>query len=349
MCFKLLYVLIGNPVDSATGGETESKVITAMDRLPGSDPGGDVAVLGAERRRRVSDALGEAYSPGTREVYRSHWARWTEWAGGLGVRTLPAAPVHVAAFLTDRAEEGCRPATLRAALAAIAFAHKAEGLDSPTKDEGVGATMRGLSRMLGRAQRQAPGLTRDCLAAIRAVACLPRRGRGGRRETPEYARRRGLVDIALASVMRDGLLRRGEAAAATWADVTWEPDGSGRLLVRRSKTDPEGIGTVLYLSRQTAEDLRAIRPEDSTGDDPVFGLSAQQIHHRLRAAARAAGLGDEFSGHSARVGMAQDLAGSGVELPALMTAGRWSSPTMPARYTRSQLAGRGAVARYYGE
>ena len=111
-------------MDSATGGDTESKVITAMDRLPGSDPGGDVAVLGAERRRRVSDALGEAYSPGTREVYRSHWARWTEWAGGLGVRTLPAAPVHVAAFLTDRAEEGCRPATLRAALAAIAFAHR---------------------------------------------------------------------------------------------------------------------------------------------------------------------------------------------------------------------------------
>ena len=206
-----------------------------------------------------------------------------------------------------------------------------------------------VSRLLGRGQRQAPGLTRDRLAAIRAVACLPRRGRGGRLETPEYARRRGLVDIALASVMRDGLLRRGEAAAAIWSDVTWEPDGSGRLLVRRSKTDPEGIGTVLFLSRQSVEDLRAIRPVDSTGDDPVFGLSSQQIHHRLRAAARAAGLGDEFSGHSARVGMAQDLAGSGIELPALMTAGRWSSPTMPARYTRAQLAGRGAVARYYGE
>ena len=287
---------MGHPVDPETGGGPEKKVLTEIDRSPGAEPGGDVAVLGAERRRRVSDALGEAYSPGTRAVYRSHWSRWTEWANDLGVRTLPAAPVHVAAFLTDRAEEGCRPATLRAALAAIAFAHRAEGLDSPTEDEGVVTTMRGLSRMLGRGQRQAPGLTRDRLAAIRAVACLPRRGRGGRLETPEYARRRGLVDIALASVMRDGLLRRGEAAAATWSDVTWEPDGSGRLLVRRSKTDPEGIGTVLFLSRQAAEDLRAIRPEDSTGDDPIFGLSAQQIHHRLRAAARAAGLGDEFSG-----------------------------------------------------
>ena len=87
--FKLLYALIGNPADPATGGDTESKVITAMDRLPDSDPGGDVAVLGTERRRRVADALGEAYSPGTREVYRSHWARWTEWAGGLGVTDLP--------------------------------------------------------------------------------------------------------------------------------------------------------------------------------------------------------------------------------------------------------------------
>ena len=46
--------------------------------------------------------------------------------------------------------------------------------------------------------------------------------------------------------------------------------------------------------------------------------------------------------------MAQDLAQAGIDLPALMTAGRWSSPTMPSRYTRAELARRGAVARYYG-
>ena len=47
---------------------------------------------------------------------------------------------------------------------------------------------------------------------------------------------------------------------------------------------------------------------------------------------------------SRSVGMAQDLAASGVEL---MTAGRWKSSRMPARYTERQAAGRGAVARYY--
>ena len=45
--------------------------------------------------------------------------------------------------------------------------------------------------------------------------------------------------------------------------------------------------------------------------------------------------------------MAQDLAATGVKLPALMTAGRWKSPAMPARYTEKQAAGRGVVAKFY--
>ena len=41
--------------------------------------------------------------------------------------------------------------------------------------------------------------------------------------------------------------------------------------MRRSKTVPEGLGTVLFLSRKAVEDLRAIHAEDSTGDASVFG------------------------------------------------------------------------------
>ena len=60
-------------------------------------------------------------------------------------------------------------------------------------------------------------------------------------------------------------------------------------------------------------------------------------------------LAPRLSNSSGRVGMAQDLAKTGAQLPALMTAGRWKSSTMPARYTESQAAARGAVARYYQE
>ena len=126
-------------------------------------------------------------------------------------------------------------------------------------------------------------------------------------------------------------------------------NGSGLLEVRRSKTDPDGKGVVLYIGNEADEALRAIRPVEELLDlnAPIFGLSARQIGRRVKAAAKAAGLGDGFTGHSGRVGMAQDLVATGVELPALMMAGRWKSSRMPARYTERQAAGRGAVVRYY--
>ena len=149
--------------------------------------------------------------------------------------------------------------------------------------------------------------------------------------------------------MRDALLRRSEAAALTWRDLETAEDGSGRLAVRRSKTDQDGQGAVLYLSPQTVRDLQAIRPESPDPDSPVFRLGAGRIGARVREAAKAAGLEDaeSFSGHSGRVGMAQDLVKDGATLPEIMQAGRWTSPTMPAHYARAELAGQGAVARYH--
>ena len=106
--------------------------------------------------------------------------------------------------------------------------------------------------------------------------------------------------------------------------------------MRRSKTDPEAEGAVLYIGQGAAAALVSIMLEGFAVLDPstpVFGLSESQVGRRVNAAAKAAGLGDGFTGHSGRVGMAQDLAAAGVELPALMTAGRWKSSKMPARYT----------------
>ena len=154
------------------------------------------------------------------------------------------------------------------------------------------------------------------------------------------------MDVALLSILRDGLMRRSEAETLTWADVELRDNGTALLQVRRSKTEPEGEGVVLYIGKEAGEALRAIRPPDELLDlnTPVFGLSSKQIGRRVQAAAKAAGLGEGFTGHSGRVGMAQALVKSGVELPALMTAGRWKSSKMSARYTERQAAGQGPVA-----
>lgn len=147
--------------------------------------------------------------------------------------------------------------------------------------------------------------------------------------------------------MRDALLRVSEAAELIWGDIEEEEDGTGRLLIRRLKTDPEGEGAVAFLSVPTMDSLKAIRAR-GPDDCRVFGLSAGCISRRIRQAAYAAGLGEGFSGHSPRVGMARDLARTGTALTRLMTAGRWRSPRMPALYTRNETVARGAVAHYYG-
>ena len=186
---------------------------------------------------------------------------------------------------------------------------------------------------------------------MRATVWSPREHHNGRRwrEAKETAERRALVDLALIQVMRDGLLRQSEAAALRWGDVEVHADGSGRLRVARSKTDQTAEGATLNLGPAAVEALLAIVPEEAVVDPgaSVFGLSASQISRRVKRATQIAGLGERYSGHSMRVGMAQDLSAAGAELPELMTAGRWDSPTMPAQYTEAQAAGRGAVARYY--
>ena len=201
--------------------------------------------------------------------------------------------------------------------------------------------------MAGSEQRQAKGITDDDLKAIMESACIPRRWSDGRTESVEAAQFRGKKDIALISTMRDGLLRVSETAALTWEDIEEYEDGSGRLYIRRSKTDAEGEGAVAFLSAQTMDSLEAIRGM-STEDNSVFGLMPNGISTRIKEAARAAGLGEGYSGHSPRVGMARDLARAGTELTRLMTAGRWRSPRMPALYTRNETVARGAVAQYYG-
>ncbi|MCW2240641.1 tyrosine-type recombinase/integrase [Azospirillum canadense] len=55
------------------------------------------------------------------------------------------------------------------------------------------------------------------------------------------------------------------------------------------------------------------------------------------------------SGHSLRVGAAQDLTAAGFGLPAIQQAGRWKSPNMPARYAEKIVPKQGAMAQLAGK
>ena len=229
--------------------------------------------------RTVADALEQAAAPNTRRAYAGAWAAFTTWASASGYPVLPASQETLSAYLGQLAGQGRKLATVRLHRAAVMKAHRLAG-HSSTGGELVGAVLKGLGRQFGGPQKQAQPLTHTVLAAIRATAPIPRRTRGGNLETAAAAARRGATDVAIITTMRDGLLRVSEAAALTWGDIQPQPDGSGLMRIRRSKTDALGDGVLLYLGEEAMEALAAIRPESAAPDGPVFDLKPAGIAAR---------------------------------------------------------------------
>ena len=345
-----------HPPAPGSAAETSALGATAGSKEPAPGfPGVAVELSGSRPRTGLTGSdvdnlnavLDHEVAPNTIKNYSAQWNNFAGWALRRGVSALPAAPAQVASYLAERIEQhGHKPATLRVAAAAIAFVHRTAGLDNPCASPQVKRTLKGATRKAGKSQKQAEALTAEALAAIESTACDPRPGRGGVLENPQAARARGNVDVALIRLMRDAMLRISEAAALTWNDIETQPDGTGRLLIRRSKTDPDGEGSVAFLSSQTMAALKLMR-NGAAGSDSIFVLNPGQMSRRIKRAAQTAGLGDGFSGHSPRVGMTRDLVRAGAELPSLMVAGRWRTPAMPAHYARNETAGRGAIAQFY--
>ena len=274
--------------------------------------------------RAVADALEAVLSDNTKRVYSAQWRLFNEWCDSVGLPSLPAEPLTVARYLAARAK-----------------AHEWAGHESPCRDRGVRASLKGWGRRLAKPQRQAGALTADVLAVIRLTAGRPRR-RGRGFETAEQAAQRGRVDLALGRVLSDGGLRRSEAAALTWGDVQRWDDGSARITVIRSKTDALAQGAVVAITPAAMRALDILRPAGVGGDAKVFGLSESQIARRVKAIAKAAGLSDWelFSGHSGRVGMARRMAQNGAPTHEIERQGRWKQGGgMVGRYTRGESAG----------
>lgn len=112
--------------------------------------------------------------------------------------------------------------------------------------------------------------------------------------------------------------RRSELEALAVANLTFDDDGSGTVLIATSKTDQEGQGSIRYLSQQTIRAVREWLDASRVADGPLFRsvprigtepkpLDGDAIYRIFRAMARRAGIDlASVGGHSLRVGMAQD-------------------------------------------
>lgn len=295
--------------------------------------------LGARLAEHAHAARG-AFSPNTERALRSDVALFTAWCDAVDRSALPATSATVAAFVDAQAELGKRPATVRRYCASIAAFHRAAGLEAPTAADAVKLALKRHGKAAGTRQRQAPALNRPALE--RMLGAL------GERLIE-------LRDAALLAVAYDSMARTAELVALDVADLELG-DAGNSALIRRSKSDQEGAGSVRFLGRDTADRLRRWLTNANITSGPVFvavrrsgatgaRLGAAEVARIYQRAAVRAGLDVRPTGHSTRVGAAQDQVGAGCELGAIMQAGGWRTPTMPARYAERLNAQRSAAAR----
>ena len=137
------------------------------------------------------------------------------------VAVHPSLPIDanlVALYLLSLSGAAHAPGKIDTALRAIRDRHESAGLPSPTEAQSVREVHEALVRT-GAQVPQMLRMTAQDIEEIRTTAWRPRPvGRG--LETPERVQRRGLVDIALVSVMRDALLRGSEAVSLRWVDIS---------------------------------------------------------------------------------------------------------------------------------
>ena len=290
------------------------------------------------------EAADGALSANTRRALKADLRIYRAWCAEQGREAVPAAPDTVAAFVDAMAATRA-PATVRRYVASIAAAHRAHGCPDATKSPAAKLALQRMHRRKGRRQEQATGLTgalRERLLAVPGDRPIDIRNR------------------ALLAVSYDTLLRRSELAALRVCDLTGDrTTGAGTVLVRNSKTDAEGEGAVLYIAPDTMALVAEWLELAGIADGRLFrslsrgqlgeALDPSQIPRIYKAMARKAGLDPEvagrLSGHSPRVGAAQDMVACDIQLPAIQQAGRWKSPDMVQRYGERLLAGRSAAAQ----
>ncbi|TXN81102.1 tyrosine-type recombinase/integrase [Methylobacterium sp. WL8] len=317
-------------------------------------PGLDLLVARLEDHARAARG---AFADNTLRALAADSRIFSAWCSSVGRTMLPASPETIAAFIDVQAETKSR-ATVGRYRSSIAALHRAAGLSNPCGDEIVRLAVKRMTRAKGRRQKQAEPLNRGSIERMLAAETprrLHRRVLEGERETPLIA----LRNAALIAVAYDTLLRRSELVSLYIGDLERGADGSGTVLVRRSKADQEGEGAIKYLAPDTWAHVEAWLAAARLDGGPLFRpltkggrvgdamLGAAEVSRVFRDLAVTAGLKLTRlpSGHSTRVGATQDMFAAGFELLEVMQAGSWKTPAMPARYGEPLRAQRGAARK----
>jgi len=277
-----------------------------------------------------------AYAPSTIRAYRADFNDFILFCHDRNANALPAEPHLIVEYISKLTGSGRSSASIRRALCGLSAIHKLNRFEDPSKDPDVSLEMRRMHRKLGRSSSQASSINSDTLEKMLLA-------------TDDSIR--GIRDRALLLIAYDTLCRRSKLVSLQVKDIkirTKNGIETSSILLRKSKTDQDSTGKWLHLSSKAHLALMEWTKElperqeyvivgiNRGGRISLTSLGSGQVNRIYKRIARDAKL-DELvikgiSGHSMRVGAAQDLLNSGASMPIIMQRGRWSKTDTVMRY-----------------
>ncbi len=285
---------------------------------------------------RAREFARQSKAENTLRGYRGDWKDFCRWCGARELSPLPATPETVAAYIAECAGH-LKVGSIQRRLNAIAEAHKAMGVESPTSAGIVRNTLKGIRRTMGTAAVQkAAALTDD----IRSMVSMTDSGLIGTRD-------RAMILLGFA-----GAFRRSELVALDIEDCTFGKDGL-TITLRRSKTDQDGVGRKIGIPYGANPETCPVRTvqgwmeQAAIPTGPLFRsitrhgrlrtgrLSGIDVARVVKKLAVRAGLdAAKYAGHSLRAGHATTAAIGGASERSIMAQTGHRSVQMVRRYIR---------------
>lgn len=283
-----------------------------------------------------------AYAPATIRAYKGNFDAFIRFCDMHHENALPASPENISNYIKKLTGRKLKSSSIRIAIASLSAIHRLNRMDDPTQDPIVKIEMRRMHRNLGRESKQAFGINKEMLMEMLNTL---------------DSSLKGLRDSAIILLAYEGMCRRSEIVSIKIEDIEIKHIDNGlvdlKIKLRKSKTDQEGIGKWLHIQNESKKAIikwieasevksgylfRAINKSGVLSER----LCASQINRIFKRVAINTKISEEIvksiSGHSMRVGAAQDLILLGASLPVIMTKGRWSKSETVIRYIeRTQI------------
>ena len=284
--------------------------------------------------RSAIRSLEGAYAPNTLKSYYADTNAFVDWCRDKNIEPFPLTSAGTRMYIETMAPDYSY-ASIRRRLSCLRRINKLLGHQDQTHTEEVYLTIRRLKRSKCLDQQQAVGINHALLLKMIEA------------QSDTLA---GTRNKAMLSLGYDFLARRSELVALRTSDLEFTKDNALKGMIRKSKTDQYGRGRLVFGSERSAKLLRTWfrkKPKEIEAvfcainhgqclDRPICDRNVNEIIKKsvvkVKRFERPSDL--EVSGHSLRVGAAQDLLIKGYDLAVIMRAGGWSNAETVSRYLR---------------